>query len=472
MTRRHFTTLLSAPALLTAQPPLDSPRGRELFVDLHWIESFSGDASLRLHAPVDRGPVMTLDRPWEGAFCGYFTMLRLDNGFRVYYRGIPKAGADGRMEEVTCWAESRDGIDWRKPADNIILKENPPFSHNFTPFLDTRPGVPEQERFKALAGTARSGLVAFASADGLQWRRLRQVLPPTQVTRYDSQNLAFFSPSEQRYVLYFRTFKQLATGGVRWVSRSTSDDFVHWSEPVEMRFLTRSGDPAPPDHLYTNQTSPYYRAPHIYVAIAARFLPGRQVLTPQEAQAIHVDPGYFKDTSDAILMTSRGGDTYQRTFLESFLRPGLGEQNWVSRTNYPALNLLQTSPGEMSLYVSRNYGQPTAHLSRYSLRIDGLASLHAGFDGGAMATRPFRLDGDSLELNYSTSAAGSVRVQLEDSLGKPWPGFSFADCREIIGDHISRRVHWTSASLATLRGKTVRLRFQLRDADVFSWLIS
>ncbi len=43
------------------------------------------------------------------------------------------------------------------------------------------------------------------------------------------------------------------------------------------------------------------------------------------------------DCSDAILMSTRGGDNYQCTFMELFLRPGIGLQNWVSRSNYPAL---------------------------------------------------------------------------------------------------------------------------------------
>lgn len=471
MNRREFLGTAAAPLALPAQGGGERLQGRELFVDTRWVDSISG-ATLRMHTPVDRGVAFKLDRSWEGAFSAYFTMLKLDTGFRAYYRGVPNSGADGRGDEVTCYAESRDGIIWTKPDQNVIVKEQPPFSHNFTPFIDPRPGVPENERFKALAGTSRSGLMAFASADGLRWRRWREspVLPPSKVTRYDSQNLAFWSAAEGRFVLYFRTFKDVpGKGRVRWVSRTTSDDFARWAEPVEMRFLTRSGQPAPPDHLYTNQTSAYFRAPHIYVAIAARFLPGRQVLTPEEAQAIHVDPGYFKDTSDAILMTTRGGDTYQRTFLETFLRPGLGMENWVSRTNYPALNLLQTGPGEMSLYVNRNYGQPTAHLARHSLRLDGLASLHAGYEGGEMTTRPFLLTGSSLDINYSTSAAGSLRVQVEDAQGTAVSGFSFNDCREIIGDQISRKVTWGAANLASLQNRTVRLRFKLHDADLFSW---
>src|SRR5262249_44719848 len=214
-------------------------------------------------------------------------------------------------------------------------------------------GVPAAERYKALGGTSKSGLIAFASADGLRWRRLQEA-PVLTAGAFDSQNLAFWSAVEGEYVCYFRTFKRIDGTGYRWISRSTSADFRHWSGPVEMTF----GD-APPEHLYTNQTQPYFRAPHLYIATPARFMPGRQAITPEQAQAIHVHPQYFGDTSDAVLMSSRGGSRYDRTFLEGFIRPAIGLENWVSRTNYPALNVVPTSDREMSIYVQQNYGQPT-----------------------------------------------------------------------------------------------------------------
>ena len=102
---------------------------------------------------------------------------------------------------------------------------------------------------------------------------------------------------------------------------------------------------------------------------------GRRVITTQQAEQIHVDPHYFNDTSDAIFMTSRGGNIYDRTFMSAFIAPGIGPENWVSRTNYPGLGIVQTGPSEMSLYVNQNYGQPTACLHRYSLRLDGFASV-------------------------------------------------------------------------------------------------
>jgi hypothetical protein len=378
---------------------------------------------------------------------------------------------------VTCYAESPDGIHWTKPElgittvngskhNNVILAD-PAFSSDFSPFLDKRPGVPGDERYKALGGTMRTGLMAFASADGIHWRKLREdpVFPATKQSSFDSQNLAFWSESEQKYVAYYRTFKTFpGLGKVRWITRSTSDDFLRWSAPQEMSF----GD-VPPEHLYINQTSPYFRAPHIYISIAARFWPGRRALTDEEVAQAGIEEGYYKDISDVVLFTTRGGTRYDRTFLESFLRPGTGPNNWASRTNYPVLNVVETGPAEMSFYVNRDYAQPTAHVTRYTLRLDGFNSVHAPYAGGEMLTRPLTFSGKELEINYATSAAGGIRVELQDASGKPVPGFTLADSQEIIGDHIARVVTWKSgSSVAALAGKPARLRFVMKDADLYS----
>ena len=461
---------------LSAQEAPEIGSRRELFVDRYLIGAMN-NTELRMHPPVERGIAVRFDRPWEGAFSAYATVIHDADLYRLYYRGIPAAGEDGRAGEVTCYAESRDGIRWTKPdlglfevngtrANNVILAGQPPFSHNFTPFLDRKPGVPNTERFKALAGLARSGLSAFISADGIHWKRMRAepIFPATTEPMFDSQNLAFWSASEGLYVCYFRSFKQIGSHRVRWVSRATSRDFLHWSDPEEMSF----GD-APPEHIYVNQTSPYFRAPHIYISIAARFWPGREVLSAAQAKAAGIEAGYFRDASDAVLFSSRGGDRYVRTFLESYIRPGLGAANWSSRTNYPALNVVQTGPTEMSVYLTRDYAQPKCHLSRYALRLDGFVSVHAPYAGGELLTRPFRFRGRSLEINYSTSAAGGLRVEIQDQSGNPINGFSLAECPEIIGDEIGRVVRWSAGSdVGGLQGRTVRLRFVMKDADLYA----
>lgn len=383
-------------------------------------------------------------------------------------------GGDGSNAECTCYAESTDGRNWTKPKlglfevrgtreNNVILAGMSPLSHNFCPMIDRRPGVPAAERYKALGGIGRSGLFAFVSPDGIRWRKQRDTAVFKEGA-FDSQNVPMWSEHEQCYVCYFRVFKD----GLRRVARTTSSDFATWSKPELMEYVT-DGKPSPLEHLYTNQTHPYFRAPHLYVAIAARFMPGRRVLTAEQAKAIKVHADYFSDCSDGIFMTTRGGKVYDRTFREGFLKPGIGLENWVSRTNYPALNVVQTGPSEMSVYANQNYGQETAHLRRYSLRLDGFAAVHASATGGELLTRPLRFTGEELTLNFASSAAGGLRVEIQDAAGQPIPGYTLADAVEAIGNEIERVVHWKSGSdVSKLASQPVRLRLVLKDAELFA----
>ena len=459
--------------------PIDITNRRELFVDRHLIERLDG-CDLRPHHPTPAESVLRFDKPWEGAFCGYATILKDGDRFRAYYRGLPEAGKDGTDNEVTCCAESNDGVVWTKPnvgvyevngsrENNIVLMGETPASHNFSPFLDSNPGARPDRRYKALGGTA-NGLIAFASVDGLRWSRLQDD-PVFTAGVFDSQNVPFYSAAEGKYVCYFRTWTGGGYSGFRSISRTTSTDFVHWSDPVEMTF----GD-TPPEHLYTNQLSPYFRAPQFAIGVAARFMPGRRVLSKAQAERIGVNPKYFGDISDAVLLSTRGGDRCDRTFMQSFIRPGIGLENWVSRTNYPALGIVPTGENEMSVYVQKNYGQPTSFLQRYTMRLDGFASIHTDYRIGEMLTKPVRFAANDkpgtstqLHFNAATSAAGSIRIEILDMDGNSLPGYSLDDFDEFIGDQVNHVSTWKGkSSLADLAGKPVRLRFVMKDADLFS----
>jgi hypothetical protein len=217
------------------------------------------------------------------------------------------------------------------------------------------------------------------------------------------------------------------------------------------------------------------RAPHLYIATAARFVPGKSVLTPEQKATFAEDlkhyPTLVSDISEPVLMSSRAGSTeYQRTFMEGFIRPGPDFRNWTSRSNYPACGVVQTSPTEMSMYVERQYGQAgAAYLQRFVLRLDGFSSLHAGASGGELITNPVTFTGRELHLNVATGAAGNVSVELKNTNGETIPGFSFTDCQGITGDDVDRTVTWNlSSDLSQFIGQPVHLHFLLKDADVYS----
>lgn len=467
--------LVSSTPVLSAEArsPVALGSRLELFVDDLLVDRLEG-CSLKLHEPQPVNIALRFDAPWEGAFCGYVTVLKDGDLFRCYYRGNPTAGRDGSDTEVTCYAESRDGITFTKPAlglfeihgtrtNNVVLAGQPPFSHNFAPFLDTRPGVPPEERFKALAGTSESGLHGFVSGDGLHWHPLRDAALLSRGA-FDSQNVAFWSASEKCYVLYLRTWTKGDFAGYRTISRTTSTNFLDWSAPVEMQF----GD-TPREHLYTSQTHPYFRAPHLYIATPMRFLPGRKVLTAVQAHELGVNPDYASDVAEAVFMTSRGGSNYTREFMEAFIRPGLDLGNWASRAGLTALGVVPTGPTEMSLYKQAHYAQPTGHLVRYTLRTDGFVSVNAPYRGGAFVTRPLTFIGHELVVNFSTGAAGGLRAEVQDAAGQPIPGFTLADAMEEIGDEIERVVRWKNGrNVNRLAGQPIRLRFLMKDADLYS----
>jgi len=229
------------------------------------------------------------------------------------------------------------------------------------------------------------------------------------------------------------------------------------------------------DHIYISQTNPYFNAPHLYISTAARFMPGKAVLDDQAKKDLVDDTKAYaaliQDCAEAVLMTSRAGTTaFNRTFMDGFVRPGQDFRNWTSRSNYPACGVVQTSPAEMSLFVERQYGQTTALLERFTLRLDGFASLHADYAGGEMTTKPFTFTGKALHLNLSTGAAGSVAVEIQDAEGKPLPGFTWDDCKAISYDSIDRIIGWKAGGdVSALVGRPVRLRWVLKDADVFSF---
>ena len=478
---------------------------RELFVDRHRIESMTGSARLALHAPQPAEIALKFDAPWEGPPSTYVTVLRDGDKVRMYYRGYwapPGSGekGTGRTQLATrndgrqfaCMAESTDGKTFTKPKlglyefqgskeNNIVL---PHRSHNFAPFVDQRPGVPADQRYKALMQKSSDsalgkeitggGLAAFYSPDGIHWR---VAINRTVQTGggYDSHNVAFWDPNHNEYRAYSRVYPNR----VRGIGWPRSSDFLSFTEREQ---IVIDGKPNAPltavaaapgredaaqainadagkgEHFYTNATVLYMRAPHMYLSFPMRYVPSRSGLKGHDS------------TSDAVFLSSRDGTNFDRTFQEAVIRPGRDPLNWGDRNTMPAHGLIQTGPDEMSIYYTQHYKYPSAHVRRAVWRLDGIASLHADGLPGEMITKPFRFTGRTLTLNYATSAAGTIQIEIQDANGKALPGFTLAEGTKLFGDKIDEPYTWkTQREVSTLAGKTVRLRVALRDADVYSY---
>jgi len=486
---------LLTPPLLTAAEPVDIGSRRELLVDQHLIEQLDG-VRLELHRPVRREVVFRTDAAWEGNGSAYQSVFQDGDRFRIYYRGghHPNSKAyktNKNSWETLCVAESKDGIHWTRPElgivefqgskkNNLVLDKAMVEEIRGSPahtavFKDTNPDCPDSERYKIVIKGSPRGLYLMVSADGFHFR-LKSDKPFATDGAFDSQNLMFWDSVGRVYREYHRSFDN----GVRGIVTAASKDC--YSIFPKPQWLKYPG--ATEQALYTNQVQPYYRAPHIFMGFPMRYndrgwspsmtaLPGleeRQFRSKQSQR-------YGTTVTDAAFMTSRDGVTFHR-WGEAFIRPGPSRKDtWVYGDNFVFWGMVQTkshlegAPDEISLYATEGYWQGNfTSFRRYTLRMDGFVSAQAPLSGGQLVTKPLRFDGSQLAINFSTSAAGSIRVELQDAASKPVPGFTLDDCNDQFGDELDRVVSWKSgADVSQLSGKAVRLRFEFKDADLYSF---
>jgi hypothetical protein len=363
-------------------------------------------------------------------------------------------------------------------------KVNPDGGHPAV-FKDENPAAPPEARYKAIVrSNSPKGLLALQSPDGLRWSPMADV-PVITDGAFDSQNLAFWDAQAGLYRAYWRYFTEGTTdeknwkpSGLRAIRMATSKDFITWENQQDLRYVDSPGEA-----LYTNQVKPYHRAPHLLLGFPTRYLErgwseSMRSLPEREHREWRskASDRYGMAITEGLFMSSRDGVIFKR-WSEAFLPPGIERPGtWNYGHQYIAWHPVETqssmegAPNELSLYATESYWTgKSSELRRYTLRLDGFVSIHAPMSGGELFTKPIIFTGKALTMNFATSAAGGVKVEIQDAKGKPIPGFTLSDCEEHFGDALERTVVWKGgADVSSLAGKAVRLRFTLKGADLYA----
>ena len=481
---------------------------RELFIDKHLIETMTGHTQQRLHNPIPRELVLMHDEAWEGTGSGYHSIFKDGDRYRMYYKAWHIDTSDGKLDTsrhplYCCYAESRDGIKWVKPKlglhefegsidNNIVIA-----SGSLGPlqvdaghpavFKDENPDAPADAQYKAIVRSEKpNGLLPFKSSDGIHWSPMTDAPILHGLGAFDSQNLAFWDPNIKKYRAYWRIFTEGVTndeewrpGGYRAIRTAVSDDLITWGPHTDLSY-----EDSPNDELYTNQIKPYHRAPHLLIGFPTRYvdrgwsdsmraLPN---LEGREARAV-ASERYGTALTEVLLMVSRDGKQFKR-WNEAFITPGIERPGtWHYGQQYMGWHVVETpsslpgAPNELSLYAVEAYwhGAGSA-LRRYTLRLDGFTSLYAPMEGGEVLTKPIVFEGDALHLNFASSAAGDILVELQYEDGRIVPGFSLEECNAVFGDAVDRKVTWKGgADLGALAGQAIRIRFTLKDAHLYAY---
>ena len=364
-------SVLLVASTIRAEAPIRIDSRRELFVDDYLIQSLDG-ARRAMHHPMPQEVALTHDAPWEGTGSGYHSVFRDGDLYRMYYKAWHLNVSKNRLDTSAhplycCYAESDDGIRWRKPdlglhefrgskANNIVMVSGKIGGADVDAghpavFKDDNPDCPPDARYKAiLRSRGPRGLLALKSPDGIHWSAMSDS-PVITAGAFDSQNLAFWDPVRREYRAYWRIFSAGVTtekvwkpSGYRGIRTATSQDFFHWGPHADLTYAD-----SPREHLYTNQIKPYYRAPHLLIGFPTRYIERgwsesmRALPEPKHREmraAAHLR--YGTALTEGLLMSSRDGVHFQR-WNEGFLRPGIQrEGTWHYGQQYIAWHVVET----------------------------------------------------------------------------------------------------------------------------------
>ena len=490
---------------------------RECFFDTFLIDEAKTTAERRLHKPVRREVLLTMDKPWEAQYTTMFCTIFAEGKWKMYYTTTVT-----NKEKYICYAESEDGQHWVRPnlgiidfqgsKDNNIILDLPGVAKfdfngfdNLSVFYDENPNCPADEKYKMTCWwMGHASLIALFSADGLHFTKSRFM---TDEGEFDSQNRAFYSKEHGKYFSFFRgehtpeddsikeidfsytdrdasalydpeTFMLRAPGKgtyrmMRDVRVMESEDFINWTKP---RLIECTGKPF---QLYFNTIFPYPRAPHLFVGFPLRYVERKAWTKNYDELCGREDrlermkrmARFGLAMSDGIFICSRDGYHFEK-YDEAILPPPPENPEAFVYGDGTAQPALIEVPSEFKdeeneyMLILRESFRPTKgsynRLVKYTIRLDGFVSLHAGGEEKQIVTKEFIYDGNDLFANVATSARGHAYFTLKSE------GKAFASV-EVFGNATHKRIRFEDdAAVASLKGKPVTLEIELYDADLYS----
>jgi hypothetical protein len=390
--------------------------------------------------------------------------------FKMWY----EAGWIGTI----CYATSRDGLKWERPALDVVPGTNQVLPPDLTP--DSWTVVPDWEaadprqRYKMYMRGPGGNMpgVSMTSPDGIHWTN--RVLSGDTGDR----STMFYNPFRKKWVYSLRS-------GFRGRSRHywECDDFLagaKWEPDGPVVWAAADRDD-PKDRVTQRVPQLYNLDAAAYESIMLGFYQihhgpendacektGIPKIT--ELNFAYSRDGFHWDRPDRrIAIASERRDVWDRGYVQSVgnLCCVRGDTLWFYYTGFQG----DTSKTNANWMKNGMYDRGATGIA--FLRRDGFASLEAGAEGGTLTTRPVTFTGSRVFINAAAADGGEVRVELLDEAGQPLQPYTRANCRPITADSTLAPVAWQGAEdVAALRGRAVRFRFALRRAALYAFWVS
>ena len=477
--------ICDSPAAVPAEP-LEIGRAPQFVFDLHVVDATwglkpKGEPVKRvLHQPAKHpaNPLLTGDDP-----SNLWAVREADGKFRMWYQANVKNSKDGKLKGnysiSVAYAESKDGVHWEKPALDLFpdakewnLARNTVIHHLDSPQCGSGAPqlleLPEKDRhgfryvMLYLGSTAPlNGIRLAGSQDGIHWDEKSDKCIAKLSS--DTHNTLHYDAAHEEYVIFCRSkhiyhalgqTKDPLSGGEsrRGMSRMSSKEL--WSEWAVHPQTILMPDERDAELGYNYfMAMPVHRHAGIWWGLLAPFL--------------------WNDKYASEIAWSRDGWNFERLPARQHLIEFGPEGAWDHSMIVCSPRWVEVGD-EWWLYYAGfdgSHDKPAARkgaIGLATLRKEGFISQHGPKTGGVVCTRALRWPGGALLVN-ADAHAGEMRVRVSDELRKPIEGFNYDDMPAFTGDKVASQVKWGGKSLDDLKGKTIRLEFLLKDADLYTF---
>ncbi len=458
---------------------------RQLFVDDYLISSME---SLRreYHQPVKhpKNPLVVADRPWEGPeLCVETVMRDASTGrFRMWY-------CDAKARQM--YAESDDGIVWRKPELGLIShngskKNNIIIDNGYMIGLVENPAAADQsQRYVAMVCQAEphvkvSGFYVYHSPDGIRWTGKldwpalicsdnamlygSRGVGDTSIFRYDAMLGRYVV--DAKFNLYLPTDLMakldmpLELGKNRIRSRATveSEDLIHWTRPRFTIF---------PDEHDERDAQIYGHIGFVYESMWLGIL-----------RVLHQERTGWKQV-ELEQTYSRDGLHWSRPAVRRPFIPLGAADSWDPDYSDPAHAGPLPVGDELWFYYRGSRSSVRDKKDRYTmsiglatLRRDGFVSLDAGAAAGRLTTRPLTVPGRSLFVNADVASDGWVKAGVVSRDGNSKDGYRLENSIALKKGTTRGQMVWQGTEHLSVEKDThVRLVFELKNATLYSFWI-
>lgn len=490
---------------------------KQLFVDDYIIDELTGVKKvLNPFQKYKANPVLKLDKPWEypGKIGQFATIYdEQEHVYKAWYHAA-RIRHDKAPKVYGCYATSKDGVNWGKPnlglfdyegsTQNNIL--NPKPGEVALSVVKDRGEADPAKRYKRLQRGQDGHYFAEYSTDGIHWTRLSD---RTNMRFVDDPCYVNFDGQRNRWAFYRRCW--IGEGGAcvwgwpakRGCGLALSQDFIHW-HPNGQSIL----GPNEEDERWAQQMGGKHAELHSmrgfpYEGIWLGLLDFYVVTVPAVMDKNNrIVTGSQDDGWRCVQLTSSRDGLHWKRYSDRTPLIGLGKEGswdggdicyttepiikddeiWIFYHAYNCTHFcpswygdLKNSPlkGGPGWKERHNHAldAKTGSIGLAKLRLDGFVSIDAAREEGSLLTKPLKLEGSNLVIN-AEARSGQVAVEILDQDGSLLPGFSLADCKPFSGDSVRHTVQWKGNSdLSRLKGQSVRLRFHLQNAKLYSFLV-